>query len=170
MTFIANLLIKLYSYTKHSDSGEYKQKIGILRKRGIVVSDIKRIWKGLVPGNFGSSPKTPSIATTVARSQKDVKPDLTFDDASKRRFDENGFLHVEASPISKEAVNEMKIPVALRYGNPDRNQKLLTISLNDFMAPPGRLEHPAKGLGNLCSIRLSYGGVLRMKQSVIKLD
>jgi len=54
-----------------------------------------------------SNQKTPSMAATVARSQKDVNRDrLTFDAASKRRFDENGFLHVEASPISKEAVND----------------------------------------------------------------
>src|SRR3972149_9178461 len=26
------------------------------------------------------------------------------------------------------------------------------------LAPPGGLEHPANGLGNRCSIRLSYGG------------
>ncbi|MDR2075717.1 MAG: DUF2213 domain-containing protein, partial [Desulfovibrio sp.] len=30
---------------------------------------------------------------------------LTFDTASRRRFDENGFLHVEVSHISKETVN-----------------------------------------------------------------
>jgi hypothetical protein len=43
----------------------------------------------------------------LANSAQLVNPDrLTFDAASKRHIDENGFLHVAMSPISKETVNE----------------------------------------------------------------
>lgn len=31
-------------------------------------------------------------------------------------------------------------------------------SISKRMVPPGRLEHPTNGLGNRCSIHLSYGG------------
>ncbi|MDR2819506.1 MAG: DUF2213 domain-containing protein [Desulfovibrio sp.] len=106
----------------HNEAAQYKDKISHLRKAGLQAEDraIKKTGNQSSNGVLIPIPKNRPggiIRTSGHRlpaSEKNINLDLlrvnpdriAFDRASQRHFDENGFLHVAMTPISKEAVND----------------------------------------------------------------
>ncbi|MDR2075634.1 MAG: DUF2213 domain-containing protein [Desulfovibrio sp.] len=106
----------------HNHAAQYKDKVSHLRRAGLEAEDraIKKAEcqssNGVLipipknpPGDIirTSGHRLPAFDTAIPHSRPRVNTDrLTFDTASRRHFDANGFLHVSLCHISKETVNE----------------------------------------------------------------
>lgn len=97
---------KAYNFM-HSGAERYGEKVKHLKEAGLPAEDKKQVIHSSLVKKTHEPNKLPAFDKKIKPSSPRVNGDrIAFDRASQRRFDENGFLHVAVTPISKEAVND----------------------------------------------------------------